>query len=956
MTNFVKIMKLDKFDYSNWALQAWSATKEQSKGNYWIHRIVSELAFLKEVSKVNSKKYDKLIEEVSTELYHQYKLNGAISKQDIIKVEEKLAIAKEDISQYEILFASHAHIDINWLWGWHETVQITIDTFRTMLDIMKENDNFIFSQSQAILYKIIEDYHPEMFEEIKERVAEKRWEITASTWVEGDKNLANGESQARQILYTKNYFKETFGLTPDDLLIGFEPDTFGHVESIPEILNDGLVKYYYHVRGNNITTAYRFISPSKKEIIVYRDPKIYTMAINGHIAKNIVEFSEKTKLNKLLAVYGVSDHGGGPTRKDIEMIEDMKTWPIYPQVKFSSYREYFEYLDNNKDLLPIEKRELNQVFNGCYTSQSRIKLANRFGENGLYDAEVANVIASISNGYPYSVKKFKEAWLNILTNQFHDILPGSGITYTREYALGKFQESMAIALTNKKLSLENLSKDIDTSMFENDLEDYYDTSFGAGVGFNSETFKVSKASRGRGPTRVYHVWNTTPYDRTEQVYLFLWNYEDDPEKIKIVNSKQEAIKFEKTLNPKIVIGGFDGVYEADIYWGHWYQTFTAEVTVKAYGYETIVLMQDDELENKFSNFLVIEDDIPRVQKEEKLILENEFVKIEFDPVSLRINSYYDKEFKEELTKLNGAGFNYIIEDGTMGMDAWVVGRTIDSEEIINSNVSLVSGVINEVLSYDAKVASSDLSVMITLPNNSKLLTYSVNVAWTELGEHKKTIKTLNYNFPLNKEITEYKYDIAFGVTSRTPSDIDASGNSFSCAVMDERGFIIATDSKYGFKGQTDSIGVSLIRSTTDPDKYPEVGDHHFKFCVGIVNDNSNSELIKTSKLLNHPLDVIMGSVKKGTLSLSNSFIRVKQPNVIVSSFKMSEDGKNDLIIRLYEADGVDTEFEIEFNKEIKYANYSNLLEQTFGEIRIKGNKLIAKVQSYCICTIRLKIK
>ncbi len=955
MTYFAKIIKLDKFEYTNWAFQAWSSTKEQSKGNYWVHRIVSELSFLKEVSKFNQGKYDDLIEETSKKLHVQYIENGAISKQDCLNAEESLLVAKEDISKYEISFASHAHIDINWLWGFHETVQITIDTFRTMLDIMKENENFIYSQSQGVLYKIIEDYHPAMLEEIKARVAEKRWEITASTWVEGDKNLANGESQARQILYTKNYLNEIFNVLPEDLIIDFEPDTFGHVESIPEILDDGLVKFYYHVRGNNVTTAYRWISPSNKEVIVYRDPKVYTMAINGHIAKNVVEFADKNRLFNILAVYGVSNHGGGPTRKDIEMIEDMKHWPIYPKVKFSSYREYYEYLEENKDVLSVEKRELNAVFNGCYTSQSRIKLANRFGENVLYDAETANVIATINNGFPYSSKKYKDAWLNILTNQFHDILPGSGITYTREYALGKFQESMALALTNKKLSLENLSKDIDTSMYQNDLEDYYDTSYGAGVGFNSETFKVSKVSRGRGTTRVYHVWNTLPYERTEQIQIYLWNYEDEISKIKIVNSNNEPLKFQKTVNPKIVIGGFDGVYETDIYWGHWYKTFTVEVNVPAFGYETIVLMQDDELENSFPNYLVIEDDIPRVHPEKLYILENDLVKVTFDPITLRVSSYYDKELKQELTKLNGAGFNYILEDGTMGMDSWVVGRTISSKEIVSSDATLYQGIVNDILTYEAKVAESNFSVLITLPKNSKLLNYVVNVAWNEIGEYHKTIKTLNYNFPLKKEIKEYKYDIAFGVTSRVPSNIDVSGNSFASAMFEEGAFIITTDSKYGFYGQTDSIGVSLIRSSTDPDRYPEVGNHHFKFQVGVVNDKANNSLIKTSKLLNHPLDVIMGEVHKGNEPLRNSFISVDKQNVIVSSFKLSEDKTNDLIVRFYESDGVDTEFVVDINKEIKKANYSNLLEQSLAEIDVRNNILKAKVKGNSMCSIRLEV-
>jgi alpha-mannosidase len=157
---------------------------------------------------------------------------------------------------------------MNWMWRFDETVAATLDTFRTMLNLMEEYPEFKFSQSQASVYKIVEEFDPDMLEEIKKRIKEGRWEVTASTWVESDKNMPNGESLVRHILYTKRYLSELLGVDPGTLNIDFEPDTFGHNLNVPEILARGGVKYYYHCRGYDGHDIYRWKSPSGSSVIM----------------------------------------------------------------------------------------------------------------------------------------------------------------------------------------------------------------------------------------------------------------------------------------------------------------------------------------------------------------------------------------------------------------------------------------------------------------------------------------------------------------------------------------------------------------------------------------------------------------------------------------------------------------------------------------------------------------
>ena len=161
--------------------------------------------------------------------------DGVLTRGVCLEAEERLAPCGPAAKEYKLILAGHAHIDMDWMWSYHETVALTLSTFRTVLNLMNQYPEFCFSQSQASVYKMVEEYDPDMMEEIKARIREGRWEVTASAWVETDKNMPSTESLLRHIAYTKNYLQEVWGVDPDSLLIDFSPDTFGHSAFIPEI-------------------------------------------------------------------------------------------------------------------------------------------------------------------------------------------------------------------------------------------------------------------------------------------------------------------------------------------------------------------------------------------------------------------------------------------------------------------------------------------------------------------------------------------------------------------------------------------------------------------------------------------------------------------------------------------------------------------------------------------------
>jgi alpha-mannosidase len=211
--------------------------------------------------------------------------------------------------QYRIHCVGHGHIDMNWMWSWPETVSVTHDTFASVLSLMEQYPDLTFSQSQASVYALIERYHPEMFAAIQQRVKEGRWEITAAHWVEGDKNIASGESICRHLLYTRRYMQEKFGLSPEDLPVDWEPDTFGHAVSVPTILAQGAVKYYYscrqgggfdHLRiGGERPRLFWWQAPDGSRVLVNRESTWYNSYVNigDNIALPLVGFVQETGLH-----------------------------------------------------------------------------------------------------------------------------------------------------------------------------------------------------------------------------------------------------------------------------------------------------------------------------------------------------------------------------------------------------------------------------------------------------------------------------------------------------------------------------------------------------------------------------------------------------------------------------------------------------------------------------------
>ena len=268
---------------------------------YWAERALYQLEYAHEVSQVCAGQYADVIQQGVSFLVQANAQDGAITKDSAGQVEAILAPIVPAAKRYSLLCAAHAHIDMNWMWRWDETVAITLDTFRTMLDLMREYPDFTVLAVAGLGLPDRREHDPEMLEEIRQRVQEGRWEVTASTWVEADKNLPNGESQARHLLYTRRYLSRLLGPAARATSRSTSSRTpSATTPTCPKSWRAAGCKYYYHCRGDEDRNLYRWLAPSGRSILVYREPYWYWGYIEPAMALYAPAFCQQHGMDTML--------------------------------------------------------------------------------------------------------------------------------------------------------------------------------------------------------------------------------------------------------------------------------------------------------------------------------------------------------------------------------------------------------------------------------------------------------------------------------------------------------------------------------------------------------------------------------------------------------------------------------------------------------------------------------
>ena len=327
----------------------------------------------------------------------------------------------------------HSHIDLAWLWPIRETVRKGARTFSTALMMMDQYPDYIFGASQPQLYQWVKSYYPLLYEKIKPRVREGRWETLGAMWVEADTNLPGGESLVRQILYGKRFFQIEFN---QDSKILWLPDSFGFNAALPQILIKSGVDYFLTTKLSwnqfdqypHHTFLWKGIDGSS--VLAHLPPEgtYNSSAVPPAIVKTEADYLDKGVSDHCLNVFGIGDGGGGPGEEHLEMLKREKNSAGLPPVRQETAEEFFRKLAQKSQDYRFWQGELYlERHQGTYTTQARIKRDNRKIEIALRDLEFYATIAMIWGGAVYPADDLEAIWKEALLYQFHDIMAGSAV-------------------------------------------------------------------------------------------------------------------------------------------------------------------------------------------------------------------------------------------------------------------------------------------------------------------------------------------------------------------------------------------------------------------------------------------------------------------------------------------------------------------------------------------------
>ncbi|HET6822085.1 MAG TPA: alpha-mannosidase [Anaerolineales bacterium] len=797
----------------------------------------------------------------------------------------------------------HAHIDVAWLWTLGQTRRKSERTFHTVIRLMEQFPDYHFTQSQPQLYQFIKEDQPELFESIKKRVKQGRWEPIGGMWVEADCNLSGAESLARQFLLGRTFFREHFGKDAESPILWL-PDVFGYAWALPQLIHQAGLKFFMTIKigwsqynrlpydtflwqgidGTKILTHFSTVPEFNSAFA-----STYNAMANAKEALGTWQNFQQKELHKdLLMAYGYGDGGGGPTREMLENINVMKEFPALPQVKQSSMKEFFESIAPQIEsrMMPTWNGELYLEYHrGTYTTQSRNKRANRKSEFLLHDAEFIATYASLITNYEYPITHFQNAWRLVCLNQFHDIIPGSSIGPVYEESQQQYAQ---------------LTQDV-TQLREEALAAIADP-------LNAEVLLV----------------NATSFTQSGLVLI-----PGDPSQ-----------RFTRDGQPFSIQPAKDGVW----------------VDVGELAPYSITALQtiDDEKPSSIVH-----------RPTSNVFLENNFLRVEFNPEG-DITRIFDKQANREVLAPDSIANQFqAFEDRPSHWDAWDIEIFYDDKmwpaEPASSIEWVEYGELRQTIEIKRKIMHSEYTQRISLNHNSPRLDFDTHITWNE--RHI----LLKVAFPVNVLSPLATYEIQWGNVQRAThhntswdwARFETCAQKWVDLSEGDYGVSLLNDCKYGHDIHDHVIRLTLLRSPTKPDPMADFGEHEFKYSLYPHTGPWNKETQREAYLLNDPIIVYRSKVEgprsTDQISTLHSLISSTSPSIIIETVKRAEDGDG-VIIRLYESQRKRGPAQLHAGFAVEAAWETNLLEENETELSVEHDSIQLDLRPFQIMTIRLQEK
>jgi len=784
----------------------------------------------------------------------------------------------------------HAHIDVAWLWTLGQTRQKAGRTFHNVLRNMELFPDYVFGQSQPQLYDYVRQDFPELFEAIKARVKDGRWETLGGMWVEADCNLSGGESLARQFLLGRSFFHEHFGEGLDSPVLWL-PDVFGYAWNLPQLIKEAGLDYFFTIKigwsqynrlpydsfwwqGLDGTKVLTHFSTTKDPGSPFA--ATYNSAANpAEVMGTWNNYQQKDhgpggEIPPMLMSYGYGDGGGGPTPEMLENIREMGEFPATPKVKPEKVANFFKKLAAVSENLPTWNGELYLEYHrGTYTTQARNKKSNRQSEFLLHDAEFLATYASLLDpSYQYPVTSFQHAWQLVCLNQFHDIIPGSSIAHVYAESQEQYNEirrmseetrDAALAVIVRKMGVEAVIAN-PTAFTRNEILNIEGETVDTGElkPFSVQTFNLQ-------PSNVQPLtFNISP-SLLENKYL----------RVELNDNGDITRIFDKTANrdvlPKDALANqFLAFEDIPLSWDAWdidifyddkvwlAEAATSVVVVEAGPYRATLEIKRRILNSGYTQRISLSHNSPRLDfdthidwKERQILL-----KVAFPVEALTPTATYEIQWGN-------------VERPTHRNTSWDWARFETAAQ-----------------------------------------------KWVDLSEGDYGISLLNdckYGHDIRDNIM--RLTLLRGTTAPDPT-ADLGEHTFKYSLLPHHG----------------SWGVDTVREAyalNDP------------LVVYRTTEDRGQKAEKSSV-----------SSPRSSVDRLPSFISVDRENIVIETIKRAEDGDG-IILRIYEYQRQRGDFNLKTVFPIAKAWRTNILEENQEEIRVEGTKLTYSIKPYQILTLRL---
>jgi len=848
------------------------------------------------------------------------------------------------MQQSTFLLDGNAHIDAAWLWPWTETVDAVHRTYGTALQLMNEYPDYVFTQSAAAYNEWLADKYPAVNNEIRQRIKEGRWEIVGGMWVEPDLNMPDGESLVRQILVGKRWYKQAYGV---DVRIGWNPDSFGYTWQLPQIYKKSGIDYFVTQKMTwNDTNKLPFKlfwwqSPDGSKVLTYFPHDYVNTTLSPVRLSDDLATARKRSpgLTEMLDLYGVGDHGGGPTRA---MLDEGFRWaapssaavaanggePVTPRYQFGTAQSFFSTVEQQiapqspvwnyqsiphyeapaavagKIAIPTWDSELYLEYHrGVYTTQANHKKNMRDSEEEVLNAEKFSSLAWLF-GAKYPSDELTEDWKKVLFNQFHDLAAGSGIGVI--YADAQKDYDVVRWSTNeiKAGALATIAEQIDT--------------------------------RGEGIPVV--VSNPLGWERSGDVQVDVQAADAGAASFLVVDP---AAKSKPEVPLASVVDAKTGVAHLTVH----------VAGVPALGYKVIRVVPVKS---------GVATGSAAAETADSIALSEGRLRVVVDKKTGCITSL-EKDGFESLAK--GACGNELqaFKDLPKQYDAWNVDPgTLDVAPTVLTKADAVELVGAKSAHPGIRVTrtwqKSKFVQTITIPPASGMVDVDNSFDW-----HERHI-LLKASFALAATSGMATYEIPYGAIDRpTTRNNTWEQAQFEVPAMrwadlgdGRHGLSILNQTKYGYDAVGNLLRLSLLRGPTWPDPEADQGHHNFHYAIyPHAGTWKEAGTVRKGWEYDYPLTAQAATVHGGALPAAHSFVSVEPENVVLTAVKKAEDAKG-LIFRVYEWAGKTGTVAFHVPAGATSATVTNMSETPEGSaLAVTGDVVKTPIHPYEILTVRV---